>query len=110
MDKRLAKISKASLEIQERGILNFWIHVEYEEGCSQVVGGYALDEYCEEKGERIGTAYGCEMIRQLLIELRVNDFYGDISLGRDDGAAYLGDWQRRRFELSASRHSSFARG
>ena len=74
MDKRLAKISKASLEIQERGILNFWIHVEYEEGCSQVVGGYALDEYCEEKGERIGTAYGCEMIRQLLIELRVNDF------------------------------------
>ena len=73
MNKRLAKISKANLEIQAGAILNFWIHVDYEEGCSQAVGGIALDEYCKEKGERIGTAYGCEMIRQLLIELRVND-------------------------------------
>jgi hypothetical protein len=32
MNKQLAKITKASLEIQERGTLNFWIHVHYEEG------------------------------------------------------------------------------
>lgn len=74
MNKQLAKISKASLEIQERGILNFWIHVDYEEGYSQGVGGIALDEWCKEKEERVGTAYGCEMIRRLLLELCVNDF------------------------------------
>ena len=72
--KQLAKISKASLEIQERGILNFWIHVDYESGCSQGVGGLCLDAYDKDKESRVGTAYGCEMIRQLLIELKVNDF------------------------------------
>ena len=50
------------------------IHVDYEEGSSQGVGGFALDEYIEEIKERIGTAYGCEMIRRILIELNVNDF------------------------------------
>ena len=74
MSKKLAKISKASLEIQERGILNFWIHVDYEEGCSQGVGGIALDTYNSEDDTRVGTAYGCEMIRLLLIELMVDDF------------------------------------
>lgn len=72
--KQLAKISKASLEIQERGILNFWIHVDYEEGCSQGVGGIALDQWDEEKQTRAGTAYGCEVIRRLLLALNVNDF------------------------------------
>jgi len=72
--KKLAKISKAKLEIQERGILNFWIFVDYEEGCSQGVGGLALDEYDKEKKKRVGTAYGCELIRRLLIELQVDDF------------------------------------
>jgi hypothetical protein len=74
MNKKLAKIRKAHLEIQERGMLNFWIHVDYEEGCSQGVGGITLDEYNKEKMRRIGTAYGCEMIRRLLLELGVNDF------------------------------------
>ncbi len=72
--KQLAKISKARLEIQERGILNFWIHVDYEEGGSQGVGGIVLDTFDKEKDSRVGTAYGCEMIRRLLMELKVNDF------------------------------------
>lgn len=74
MAKQLAKISGARLEIKERGILNFWIMVDYEEGCSQGIGGYALDKYDQEKNERVGTAYGCEMIRRLLIALNVDDF------------------------------------
>lgn len=74
MISRLARISKANLEIQDRGILNFWIMVDYEEGMSQGVGGIALDTYDEVKGERVGTAYGCEIIRQLLLALDVNDF------------------------------------
>jgi len=74
MNKRLAKIGSASLEIQERGILNFWINVDYEEGMSQGVGGIALDAYDKDKERRVGTAYGCEMIRRLLLELGVDDF------------------------------------
>lgn len=74
MISRLARISKANLEIQDRGILNFWIMVDYENGTSQGVGGIALDTYDEDKGERVGTAYGCEIIRQLLLALEVNDF------------------------------------
>ena len=71
---KLAKVSKASLEIQDRGILNFWIHVDYEEGCSQGVGGIVLDGYDKELKGRVGTAGGCEVIRQLLLLFQVNDF------------------------------------
>ena len=74
MNKRLAKITKASLEIKERGILNFWIFVDYEEGGSQGIGGIVLDTFDNKKNRRIGTQYGCEMIRQLLLTLDVNDF------------------------------------
>jgi len=74
MNKRLAKITKATLEIKERDILNFWIFVDYEDGGSQGVGGIALDQYDKEKGRRVGTAYGCEMIRRLLVALSVDDF------------------------------------
>lgn len=74
MNKQLAKITGANLEIKERGILNFWIYVDYEDGCCQGIGGIALDEFCKEKNRRIGTAYGCEVIRRVLLALDVNDF------------------------------------
>ncbi len=74
MKKKLAKITRANLEIKERGILNFRIDVNYEDGFSQGVGGIALDKYDEKKKRRVGTAYGCEMIRRLLLTLDVNDF------------------------------------
>ena len=74
MNKRLAKITSATLEIQERLMLNFWIQVDYEEGMSQGIGGILLDEYDPKTETRVGTAYGCEMIRSLLLELDVNDF------------------------------------
>ena len=73
-NKKLAKIVSASLEIKERGNLNFWINVSYEYGLNQGIGGITLDTYNEEKKRRIGTAYGCEFIRQLLLCLDVNDF------------------------------------
>lgn len=73
MEKRLAKIESASLNIKDRGILTFWVHVEYEEGCHQGVGGIALDGWSEEKQDRVGTAGGCELIRQLLLCLDVDD-------------------------------------
>lgn len=36
---KLAKVENASLEIKDRGILNFWVHVQYEDGWQQGVGG-----------------------------------------------------------------------
>lgn len=75
MKKKLAKIKSAKFEIQERGILNFWIHVDYEDcGFSQGIGGFALDTYNTETAKRVGTAFGCEVIRRLLLALKVNDF------------------------------------
>lgn len=74
LKKKLARVSKATLNIQDRGCLNFWVHVDYEEGCSQGVGGIALDNYDKLLDQRVGTAYGCEMIRQTLNVFNVNDF------------------------------------
>ena len=74
MNEKLAYITDAKLEMKERGVLNFWIFVDYEDGMSQGVGGFCLDTWDGQLGERIGTAYGCEMIRQLLLCLGVNDF------------------------------------
>lgn len=74
MNKALARISSASLCIHDRGILTFYIHVDYEDGMSQGIGGYALDKYDEKLKQRVGTAYGCEVIRQLLLVLGVNNF------------------------------------
>lgn len=75
MIEQLAKITDASLTIQENGILSFSIWVEYEnDGSVQNIGGYTLDNYSEKLKTRVGTAYGCEIIRRLLLELGVNDF------------------------------------
>ena len=74
MNKQLAIVTKATLEIKERGILNFLVYVDYENGGGQAVGGIALDSWDESKKSRIGTAYGCEVIRRLLLLFKVNDF------------------------------------
>ena len=47
--KKLAKITSAKLHHKERGILNFWIHVDYEDFGSQGIGGLALDQWDKEK-------------------------------------------------------------
>ncbi len=72
MKKVLARVRSAKLDM-ERDILSFWIQVDYEEGCSQGIGGIALDQYDKEKDTRIGTAFGCEVIRRLLVAFGVND-------------------------------------
>lgn len=74
MNKKLAKINKVAFNIKERGILMFHVMVSYEEGMSQGVGGMCLDTYDAKKEKRIGTAYGCEMIRQLMLTFDVDNF------------------------------------
>ncbi len=73
-NKELAKITSFKLNISDRGILMFHIFVDYEGGYSQGVGGLVLDEYDKKSKSRVGTAYGCEMIRQLMLVLGVDDF------------------------------------
>jgi len=72
--KKLAKINNFQLTIKERGVLMFNLHVSYEDSLSQDIGALCLDEYNKETKKIIGTAYGCEMIRQLMLTLDVEDF------------------------------------
>jgi hypothetical protein len=75
MRKQLAKVKSATLSIKDRGILTFWISVNYEEGCSQGVGGVCLDTYDKHKKCRIGTAGGLEIIRQILLAFNIDDLH-----------------------------------
>lgn len=107
MIKKLARVSKAGFEIQERGILNFWVFVDYEEGCSQGVGGIALDQWNEEKREREGTAYGCEMIRQLLLFFGVNNL---TDIKKDTMVYVLGEGDGFGFQPKGFEHLNVLRG
>lgn len=77
MQQQLAKITKAGLSIVDSGILTFNIEVRYESGLSQSIGYICLDTYKaatnDEPRTRVGTAYGCEIIRQLLLTLEVDN-------------------------------------
>ncbi|MCD6323258.1 MAG: hypothetical protein J7L77_09565 [Clostridiales bacterium] len=94
MEKVLATIDSANLDILDRDILTFWITVTYEDsGNSQGIGGFALDEYCNIKKRRVGTAYGCEMIIRLLKLFKVNSLHEAIGksvyiLGDGDGLRF----------------------
>ena len=75
MKEQLARVTKARTEWKERSIFNFNIFVDYEDFGSQMIGGIGLDEYSKEHERRIGTAYGCEMLMQVLQVLDVNDLH-----------------------------------
>ncbi len=90
MIKKLATITKAGLEIKNRGILTFWLMVDYEDGLSQGVGGNALDQYDKKLKTRVGTTYGTQMIIELLQLLDVNNLHEATGqniwvLGKDEG-------------------------
>jgi hypothetical protein len=74
MKKQLAKIKDARLSMDRNTFLTFWITLNYEGAGHQGFGGYCLDAYDDEKERRVGTAAGCEIIRQLLDMFKVNDF------------------------------------
>lgn len=73
-NKELAIVNSVKLVKQDTPCLTFYIDIDYENGFSQSIGGYALDEYSKKHSKRIGTAYGCEMIRQILDLFKVDDF------------------------------------
>lgn len=67
-EKKLAKIKSARV-IMDGGFLSFRIDVNYEDGYCQAIGHLALDKPNKKTEGREGTAYGCEMIRRLMIEV-----------------------------------------
>lgn len=64
-NKKIAKITSVTLEIEDHGILTLNIGLDYG-GVHQSYGGYALDTFSEKEDRRIGTRYGTECILRLL--------------------------------------------
>lgn len=102
---KLAKVKSATLEIKERGILNFWVFVDYEEGCSQGIGGFSLDTWDENLKIRVGTAYGCEIVRQLLLFFGVNNLHE----AKDEVVYVLGTGEGLNFKPNGFEHLSITR-
>ena len=70
MNKELCNVTKVCTSYQDRRILILDVFVDLESGGSLSVFNMCLDSYDQDKKQRVGTAYGCEMIRQTL------DFFG----------------------------------
>ena len=70
MNKKLCNVTKVCTSYQDRRILILDVFVDLESGGGLSVFNMCLDTYDQDKKKRVGTAYGCEMIRQTL------DFFG----------------------------------
>ena len=68
--KHLCEVTEASLGYQDRKILVLNVFVSLEQGGCLNIFGNVLDSYDETRKHRVGSAYGCELIRQTL------DFFG----------------------------------
>jgi hypothetical protein len=65
------KIASTSLGIEDHGIFSSMIMIEFN-GSVQGFGGWALDKFSKELDQRIGTAFGCQFILELLKTLEVS--------------------------------------
>lgn len=70
MNKQLCNLTQVCTSYQDRRILILDVFVDLESGGSLSVFNMCLDTYDKDKKQRVGTVYGCEMIRQTL------DFFG----------------------------------
>lgn len=75
MIKQLAKVRSAGLNILDRGIMTIDIYVDYEEFGSQNVCNIVIDDHDKKLKKRVGTEYGCNLIRNILVEFNVNDLH-----------------------------------
>lgn len=74
MNKQLCNVTKVQMSYQDRHILILDVFVDLESGGGLSVFNMVLDTYDKPKEKRVGTAYGCEMIRQTLEFFGVDDF------------------------------------
>lgn len=74
MKEVIAKIESTFLGIEDHGIFTAYLYVDYSRGSGQGIGGYSLDDYDPERKERIGTGYGMEWIRRVLLACGVDSW------------------------------------
>ena len=75
MIKHLCKVTEASLGYRDRKILTINVFVSLEQGGCLNIFGNVLDSYDEDRKHRVGSAYGCELIRQTLDFFGVSDLH-----------------------------------
>lgn len=73
MNKQLCNVTKVCTSYQDRRILILDVFVDLESGGSLSVFNMCLDTYDQDKKQRVGTTYGCEMLRQTLAFFGVDD-------------------------------------
>lgn len=69
----LGRISKAVIEVEDHGILTFWLYFDFG-SAGQGFGGIALDSYDAKKELRVGTAAGMDLVSQLIKLFKVDRF------------------------------------
>lgn len=93
-NKKLAKITRCDFSFTDTNkILILNIDVDYDEFGSQNICGLILDNYDKDKKERVGTAFGCELIRKILDTFDCNNLQNIVGkviyvLGDGDGLAF----------------------
>ena len=65
METLNAQIKETKLGFMN-GIVDFTLVLEIQGGGGIALGGYALDYYNKEKGKRIGSAYGMNLVMRIL--------------------------------------------
>ena len=61
-----AQIKSTRLGYCDHSIFTFGLTLDLQNGGGVTVGGYAMDEYVESEKERVGTAYGMNIIKRIL--------------------------------------------
>lgn len=93
-NKKLAKITRCDFSFRDTNkILILNIDVDYDEFGSQNICGLVLDNYNEDKRERVETAFGCELIRRIIDTFNcdnLKDIIGKVIyvLGEVDGLRF----------------------
>lgn len=65
IETKNAKITSTSLGYCDNSIMTFYLELDYG-GLCQCAGGYALDEFRDIETRRKGTAYGADIIIEIL--------------------------------------------
>lgn len=73
MKRELSKVESVKLGLDRGCFLTLWIFVQHDTTGHQGFGGIVLDSYDDEKDRRIGTAAGCDYIRQILSIFKADD-------------------------------------
>jgi hypothetical protein len=64
-NRELGRVEGVQLVVEDHGCLTVYLHLNFG-GTGQGFGGYALDEWSNEKDRRVGTAAGLDFILRLL--------------------------------------------